>query len=254
MLTVEEVVSLVHDEVQRGLDAVEDRRAETDRDLFATVTGVEIEVPASVVLDEDADRGVTKRVETPDGLADRTLNLGVDLGEAGATLRFSFVPTAVDPRPAPAADGASAPDDEPVDPLARRIPDALTGYTPGEVARLERAGVVSVADLAGADPRTVRDATNLSMGEARRAVDAATFVGMGAAPPVAEAMTAAGFRPDRLGGTDPVEVLEAVDAAVEAGRVSLPDDALDYGEVSRVVARARERAEADDGRNGGDGR
>ena len=241
MLTVEEVVTLVHGEVQRGLDAVEDRRAETDRDLFATVTGVEIAVPAGVVLDEDADRGVTKPVETPDGVADRTLNLGVNLGETGATLRFTFVPTAVDPRPA--ADAPPAGPAEPVDPLDRRIPDALTGYTPGEVERLERVGIVSVADLAGADPRAVRDATNLSMRQARRAVDAAGFVELGATPPTAEAMASAGFRPEGLGDEGPMAVLEAVDGAVEAGRVRLPDDvALDYGEVSRVVSRAKERA------------
>lgn len=241
MLTVAEVVTLVHGEVQRGLDAVEGRRAETDRDLFATVTGVEIEVPAGVVLDEDARRGVTKPVETPDGTVDRTVNLGVDLGAAGATLRFSFVPTAVEPRPA-AGDGSAGPT-EPVDPLSRRIPDALTGYTPGEVERLERVGIVSVADLVGADPRTVRDATNLSMREARRAVDAAALVELGATPPAAEAIASAGFRPEALSDASPMAVLEAVDAAVEAGRVRLPNDApLDYGEISRVVARAKERA------------
>lgn len=240
MLTVEEVVTLVHGEVQRGLDAVEDRRAGTDHDLFATVTGVEIEVPAGVVLDEAAERGVTKPVETSDGTVDRTLNLGVDLGGAGATLRFSFVPTAVEPRSA--VEGAPAPTPDPVDPLARRIPDALTGYTPGEVERLGRVGIVSVADLAEADERTVRDATNLSMREARRAVDAATFVELGATPATAEALASAGFRPERIGDASPIEVLEAVDAAVEAGRARLPDDAsLDYGEVSRVVSRARDR-------------
>jgi hypothetical protein len=221
----DEIVARVQADLQRGVETVE--RARLDREgetrVFLTVGSVEVDLPVGPATGDDETDGEDGVDVTP--------------GTGEGRISLSFVPSKVGPLEA-------APDF----PL-----EYLEGVGPARARDLTAAGVESVRALAAADPRTLSVETDLSAARARRFVEMARLVKLGADGQTAEALVELGFDRDRLATRTPDEVAAAIEEAVAAGDVSVPagyefDRSLVAPLVSRaeLTGRVAGRLDADD--------
>jgi hypothetical protein len=211
----DEIVARVQADLQRGVETVE--RARLDREgetrVFLTVGSVEVDLPVGPAGGTETDGDETSEGD----------DLEVTPGTGEGRISLSFVSSKVGPLEA-------APDF----PL-----EYLEGVGPARARDLTAAGVESVRALAAADPRTLSVETDLSAAQARRFVEMARLVKLGADGQTAEALVELGLDRDRLATRTPDEVAAAVEDAVAAGEVSVPADyEFDRSLVAPLVSRA----------------
>ena len=206
----DEIVARVQADLQRGVETVE--RARLDREgetrVFLTVGSVDVDLPVDAT--ESDPEGVSDDIEVTPGSGDGRVSL-------------SFVPSKVGPL-------AAAPDF----PL-----DYLEGIGEQRTQDLAAAGIEGVRDLAVADPRVLSVETPLSESQARRFVEMARLVKLGADTQTAEAFVDLDLDRDALATLSQTDVVERVQSAVDAGEVSFPKDyRFDAGAVEPLVSRA----------------
>ena len=206
----DEIVARVQADLQRGVETVE--RARLDREgetrVFLTVGSVDVDLPVDAT--ESDPEGVSDDIEVTPGSGDGRVSL-------------SFVPSKVGPL-------AAAPDF----PL-----DYLEGIGEQRTQDLAAAGIEGVRDLAVADPRVLSVETSLSESQARRFVEMARLVKLGADTQTAEAFVDLDLDRDALATLSQTDVVERVQSAVDAGEVSFPKDyRFDAGAVEPLVSRA----------------
>lgn len=206
----DEIVTRVQADLQRGVETVE--RARLDREgetrVFLTVGSVDVDLPVAAA-ESDAE-----------GAGD---DIEVTPGSGDGHLRLSFVPSKVGPL-------AAAPDF----PL-----DYLEGIGDQRSRDLAAAGIEGVRDLAVADPRVLSVETPLSEPQARRFVEMARLVKLGADTQTAEALVDLDIDRDALATLSRTDVAERVQSAADAGEVSFPKDyRFDAGTLEPLVSRA----------------
>jgi hypothetical protein len=209
-LRFDEIVARVQADLQRGVETVE--RARLDREgetrVFLTVGSVDVDLPVAATESDPEEAG--DDIEVTPGSGDGRVSL-------------SFVPSKVGPL-------AAAPDF----PL-----DYLEGIGEQRTQDLAAAGIEGVRDLAVADPRVLSLETPLSESQARRFVEMARLVKLGADTQTAEAFVDLGLDRDALATLSQTDVVERVQSAVDAGEVSFPKDyRFDAGAVEPLVSRA----------------
>lgn len=206
----DEIVARVQADLQRGVETVE--RARLDREgetrVFLTVGSVDVDLPVAATESD------------PEGAGD---DIEVTPGSGDGRVSLSFVPSKVGPL-------AAAPDF----PL-----DYLEGIGEQRTQDLAAAGIEGVRDLAVADPRVLSVETSLSESQARRFVEMARLVKLGADTQTAEAFVDLDLDRDALATLSQTDVVERVQSAVDAGEVSFPKDyRFDAGAVEPLVSRA----------------
>lgn len=112
------------------------------------------------------------------------------------------------------------------------IGEQFSGY-------LRSAGVRTIDELATADPDDVADELRISEDRARRFVEMARLIGLGAHNQTAEVLVTAGVLADDLPREDPDELLERIEETVGAGEVMVPEHyEPDSEELAALVDRA----------------
>jgi hypothetical protein len=205
----DEIVTRVQADLQRGVETVE--RARLDREgetrVFLTVGSVDVDLPVAAVASD----------------AEREDDIKVTPGSGDGHVSLSFVPSKVGPL-------AAAPDF----PL-----DYLEGIGERRTQDLSAAGIEGVRDLAVADPRVLSVETPLSESQARRFVEMARLVKLGADTQTAEALVDLDIDRDALATLSGTDVAERVQSAVDADEVSFPKDyRFDAGTIDPLVSRA----------------
>lgn len=229
-----DIVTRVQASLQRGVETVErsrvDREGETR--VFLTVESIDVEIPiqpdgSGSETDgsgSETDGSGSETDDTDGDAGDRTDDaLSVTPGSGDGRLRFSFVPSKIgrlDPGPA--------------FPLTY-----LQGVGDATARRLRDAGIEDVRALASSDPRAVAVDTGLSADRARRFVEMARHVKLGADNQLAEALVSLDFDRRTLAETSREQIRETVLTAASQGRLPLPRDyEVDATALDSLSARA----------------
>ena len=205
-----DIVTRVQASLQRGVETVErsrvDREGETR--VFLTVESIDVEIPIQPDGSGSETDGSGSETDDTDGDAGDRIGaaLSVTPGSGDGRLRFSFVPSKIgrlDPGPA--------------FPLTY-----LQGVGDATARRLRDAGIEDVRALASSDPRAVAVDTGLSADRARRFVEMARHVKLGADNQLAEALVSLDFDRRTLAETSREQIRETVLTAASQGRLPLP--------------------------------
>jgi len=120
--------------------------------------------------------------------------------------------------------------------------ETVEGVGPKRAAALRGMGVTTVAELAAADPGAVAEELATSDAQARRFVDRARFVDLGADAQTAELLVDAGVALDELVDADPGDLLARLRERAASGETPVPASyEPEVGTVERVVELATKR-------------
>lgn len=120
--------------------------------------------------------------------------------------------------------------------------ETVEGIGPKRAVALEGMGVTTVAELAAADPEAVAEELATSDAQARRFVDRARFVDLGADAQTAELLADAGVALDELVDADPGDLLARLRERAASGETPVPASyEPEAATVERVVELATKR-------------